>query len=115
VQISATDGVVVMDMQYCLQKILIHHDNLQVLVMVSMKETIIIDKKASAVGECQKAASCEVVWLLYLSKRNRPDIMAAVSFLGMRVKALTMKYQRKLLRVLGYLQGTEYWGDEFIS
>jgi hypothetical protein len=41
--------------------------------------------------------------------------MAAVSFLGMRVKALTMKYQRKLLRVLGYLQGTEDWGDEFIS
>jgi hypothetical protein len=45
--------------------------------------------------------------LLYLSKRARPDIMTAVSFLCTRVTKATAEDKSKLNRVLGYLQRTQ--------
>jgi len=48
-----------------------------------------------------------VASLLYLAKRTRPDLLTAVSFLTTRVAAPTKDDEAKLLRVLGYLNGTK--------
>jgi hypothetical protein len=44
--------------------------------------------------------------LLYISKRARPDILTAVSFLTTRVTTPTIEDNNKLIRVLKYLNGT---------
>ena len=48
--------------------------------------------------------------LLYLSKRVRPDIILAVSFLTTRVQAPNIDDWNKLQRVLKYLNGTQEMG-----
>ena len=48
--------------------------------------------------------------LLYLSKRTRPDILVAVSFLTSRVQVATEQDGAKLTRVLRYLFGTQSLG-----
>ena len=48
--------------------------------------------------------------LLYLSKRTRPDIQVAVSFLTSRVQCATEQDARKATRVLRYLFGTQHLG-----
>ena len=48
--------------------------------------------------------------LLYLSKRVRPDIILAVSFLTTRVQAPDVDDWNKLQRVLKYLNGTQEMG-----
>ena len=48
--------------------------------------------------------------LLYLSKRTRPDILVAVSFLTSRVQVATEQDGAKLTRVLRYLWGTQNLG-----
>lgn len=45
--------------------------------------------------------------LLYLSKRARPDVLTAVSFLTTRVKSPTVEDMSKLVRCLKYLNGTK--------
>jgi hypothetical protein len=47
-----------------------------------------------------------VAQLLYLCKRARPDIMTAVIFLTGRVLEPTVEDEKKLIRVLQYLNGT---------
>ena len=47
-----------------------------------------------------------VAKLLYISKRGRPDIEVAVSFLCRRVSKSTEEDWLKLSRILGYLKGT---------
>jgi hypothetical protein len=44
--------------------------------------------------------------LLYIAKRARPDILTAVSFLTTRVSNPTEEDNKKLIRVLSYLNGT---------
>jgi hypothetical protein len=44
--------------------------------------------------------------LLYISKRTRPDILTAVSFLTTRVREPTEEDEKKLIKVLQYLHGT---------
>ena len=51
-----------------------------------------------------------VAKLLYLSKRTRPDILVAISFLTSRVLVATEQDAIKLLRVLKYLFGTRHMG-----
>ncbi|KAA8497460.1 Copia protein [Porphyridium purpureum] len=48
--------------------------------------------------------------LLYLSKRARPDLLVAASFLTGRVQAPTEQDREKLRRVVQYLQGTRELG-----
>ena len=48
--------------------------------------------------------------LLFLSKRTRPDICVAVSFLTSRVQESTEQDMDKLKRVLRYLLGTKHLG-----
>jgi len=50
-----------------------------------------------------------VAKLLYLGKRGRPDILLPVQSLCTRVKAPTVEDEKKLERVLGYLQLTKCW------
>jgi len=45
--------------------------------------------------------------LLYLSKRVRPDILTAISFLSKRVLTPTEQDKKKLERVLKYIRGTK--------
>jgi hypothetical protein len=45
--------------------------------------------------------------LLYLSKRVRPDILTAISFLSKRVLTPTGQDKKKLERVLKYIRGTK--------
>jgi hypothetical protein len=45
--------------------------------------------------------------LLYISKRARPDILTAISFLTTRVTRPTIEDQKKLIRVLQYLRGSK--------
>jgi hypothetical protein len=45
--------------------------------------------------------------LLYIAKRARPDILTAVSFLTSRVQNPTVEDNKKLMRVLKYLNGTK--------
>jgi len=47
-----------------------------------------------------------VAKLLFVAKRARPDILLTVLFLATRVKNPDLDNWKKLLRVLGYLQGT---------
>jgi hypothetical protein len=47
-----------------------------------------------------------VAKLLFLTKRGRPDILLALSFLTARVKSPDLDDWKKLLRVLGYLKET---------
>jgi hypothetical protein len=54
-----------------------------------------------------------VAKLLYLGKRGRPDILLPVQYLCTRVKGPTMEDERKLERVLGYLQLTKTWTRVF--
>jgi hypothetical protein len=51
--------------------------------------------------------------LLYLSKRARPEIMTAVSYLCTRVDKCTQEDIGKLNRVLGYLKSTKGRGIRF--
>lgn len=51
-----------------------------------------------------------VAKLLYLAKRSRPDILTSVSFLATRVTAPDVVDQRKLVRVMRYLNGTQQLG-----
>jgi hypothetical protein len=51
--------------------------------------------------------------LLYLGKRGRPDILIPIQFLCTRVKSPTVDDERKLERLLGYLQLTKSWTKPF--
>jgi hypothetical protein len=51
-----------------------------------------------------------VAKLLYLSKRARPDILVAVSFLTTRVLCATLEDEMKVTRVVRYLRGTKSLG-----
>ena len=55
----------------------------------------------------RKAFHTMVAKLLYLSKRTRPDIQVAVSYLCTRVTRATSRDTAKLARVLKYLKQTE--------
>lgn len=54
----------------------------------------------------RKSFHSMVAKALYLAKRTRPDILTAISFLTTRVREPTEEDERKLDRVLKYLNGT---------
>jgi hypothetical protein len=57
----------------------------------------------------QKTFHTIMAKLLYLAKRARPDILTATSFLCTRDKQPTKNDQKKLLRVIGYLDATKHY------
>ncbi len=58
-------------------------------------------------ADAQKQFHTIVAKLLYLAKHAHPDILMVTSFLCTRVKSPTKSDQKKLLRVLGYLETTK--------
>jgi hypothetical protein len=73
-----------------------------------------VDKTAAPIVQRAKFHSM-VAKLLYLGKRGRPDILLPVQFLCTRVKAPMVEDEKKLERVLGYLQLTKCWMRVFDS
>jgi len=71
-----------------------------------------VNPEAELIKEKAKFHSI-VAKLLYLGKRGRPDILLPVQFLCTRVKAPNIDDERKLERVLGYLQLTKSWTKVF--
>ncbi len=68
-----------------------------------------VDEDAAVLPEGDRQVFHSVVAkLLYLSKRTRPDILTAVSFLCTRVTKATIEDKKKLEYLLGYLQATKH-------
>jgi hypothetical protein len=61
-------------------------------------------------SERSQAFHSSVAKLLFLTKRARPDILTAVAFLTTRVSESTIDDEKKLMRVLRYLNGTQHLG-----
>jgi hypothetical protein len=67
-----------------------------------------LDSHSQELAQCERQSfhSC-VAKLLYIAIRCRPDILVAVAWLTSRVTHPTQQDQKKLLRVLKYLNGTK--------
>jgi len=72
------------------------------------KDTFVVDECSKKLAENdRKDFHSRTAKLLYLAKRARPDILTVAIFLCTRVQGATVEDQRKLMRVLGYLSGTQ--------
>jgi hypothetical protein len=75
--------------------------------MPARSDIFVVKEDAELLDEARrKKFHTEVAKLLYLSKRARPDILMAVSFLCARVTKATVQDRKKLDYLLGYLKGT---------
>jgi hypothetical protein len=73
-----------------------------------MKDTFVVDECSKKLAENErKDIHSRTAKLLYLAKRARPDILTVAIFLCTRVQGATVEDWRKLMRVLGYLSGTQ--------
>jgi hypothetical protein len=87
---------------------LLEGEEVEIVTSPTTKTTYNVDEKAQRLGdEERKWFHSKTAKLLHLSKRARPDILTAVIFLCTRVQEATREDKEKLLRVLGYLKGTE--------
>ena len=74
-------------------------------------DLFIIDKESVRLNANEKEEFHKVVaQLLFLSTRVRPDIILPVIFLTARVQDPTVQDQKKLTRILSYLNGTKNLG-----
>jgi hypothetical protein len=72
------------------------------------KDTFVVDECSKKLAENdRKDFHSRTANFLYLAKRARPDILTVAIFLCTRVQGATVEDQRKLMRVLGYLSGTQ--------
>jgi hypothetical protein len=102
------EGTATIDMTYFIEKLLESYKNLVARPTPSNKSIFQVSEDAVALREeDRKVFHSVVAKLLYLSKRARPDILTAVSFLCTRVTRATVEDQKKLEYLLGYLQATK--------
>jgi hypothetical protein len=107
--VTLEQGVATIDMTYFVDKLLESYDNLIARATPSNKSIFQVDGDAMVLlEEERKQFHSAVAKLLYLSKRARPDILAAVSFLCTRVTKATIEDKKKLEYLLGYLQATKH-------
>jgi hypothetical protein len=107
--IEIHDHAVIVDMIYYIDQILreIHSVSLASYNTPAVKECFHAKEDSPPLdGVGKQKFHTIVAKLLYLSKRARPDLLTATSFLCTRVKGPTKADQRKLMRLLGYLQST---------
>ena len=72
------------------------------------KDTFVVDECLKKLAESKrKDFHSRTAKLLYLAKRARPDILTVTIFLCTRIQEATVEDQKKLMRVLGYLSGTQ--------
>jgi hypothetical protein len=81
--------------------------SLVVYASLGMKETFVANDEEQQLQESERVFfHSTVAKLLYLSKRARPDILTVVTYLCTRVQNATVGDEKKLVRVLGYWEGT---------
>jgi len=107
--VSLEEGTATIDMTYFIEKLLESYKNLVARTTPSNKSIFQVSEDAVVLQEEERKVFHSVVAkLLYLSKRARPDILTAVSFLCTRVTRATVEDQKKLEYLLGYLQATRH-------
>jgi len=107
-RLTVERGCVILDMRYYLINLLQPYDNLQVKAVPGNRETFMVKNEMEKLDLKKRTLfHSTVAKLLYLSKRARPDIIAVVGFLCMRVKDPTLEDWEKLGKLLGYLKGTK--------
>jgi len=109
-QIQFHQGYAMINMSHFVDKLLqtCGEDDLTEFKCPATKKLFAVDEKATKLTEAErKAFHTNVAKLLYLTKRARPDILTAVSFLCTQVTRATVQDRLKLRRVLGYLKRTK--------
>jgi hypothetical protein len=106
-EIEVTKQGTILDMSFFVKKLL---EGMEVKQFESpgTKDTFVVDECSKKLAENdRKEFHSRTAKLLYLAKRARPDILTVAIFLCPRVQGATVEDQRKLMRVLGYLSGTQ--------
>jgi len=107
--VTLDQGEATIDMTYFVDKLLESYKNIVKRLTPSNKSIFQVDEDAAVLPEVDRKVFHSVVAkLLYLSKRARPDILTAVSFLCTRVTKATINDKKKLEHLLGYLQATKH-------
>jgi len=105
------DGYALIDMTNFIEKLLeTHGADITEYSTPATKDIFTVNEKSVVLSEAdRKDFHTEVAKLLYLTKRARPDVMTATSFLCTRVTKATVQDRVKLRRVLGNLKRTRGW------
>jgi hypothetical protein len=106
-EIEVTKQGTILDVSFFVKKLL---EGMEVKQFESpgMKDTFVVDECSKKLAESdRKDFHSHTAKLLYLAKRARLDILTVAIFLCTRVQGATVEDQRKLMRVLGYLSGTQ--------
>jgi hypothetical protein len=110
--LKTQDGFEIGMQSYIADAIRLYEKKLTEYVTPAKANLFKVDTSAAHMKEKAKFHSM-VAKLLFLGKRGRPDILLPVQFLCTPVKAPTVEDERKLERVLGYLQLTKCWTKVF--
>jgi hypothetical protein len=106
-QIDVQDEGTVLDMWFCVKKLLAEAD-VKLSASPGNHNLLIVNEDAQRLNEEeQKYFHSTMANLLYLAKRARPDILTVVIFLCTQVQYTTVEDREKLERVLGYIKGTQ--------
>ncbi len=105
IQLELVKGCVKIDMRSYIERILKGFDNIKTYQGPADNRlfTVTLDEEKLGVVDA-KCFHMLVAKLLYLSRRARPDIIAAVSFLCTRVKEPTVQDREKMFHLIGYLK-----------
>lgn len=107
--VELQDHKIVLDMEYFTQQLLLLFTDIKQYHTPAVKECFQLRESPKLDTAGQKTFHTIVAKLLYLAKRDRPDILTATSFLCTRIKEPTKIDQQKLLRVIGYLETTKHY------
>jgi hypothetical protein len=106
-QIKFLGDHVTMDMIHYIETMLMALQNMKEFSTPADKDIFVVDEQAKVLTEVErKRVHTLVAKLLFLSKRARPEISTATSFLCTRVTKATEEDKRKLFRLMGFLHGT---------
>jgi hypothetical protein len=101
--------VVTISMNYYISEFLKNFLNLRAYPSPATEHLYDIDSESALLTEVERQSFHSLVAkLLYLSKRIRPDLLLATSFLSTRVTKATLEDVIKLRRVAGYLMKTQH-------
>ena len=107
-QIKLFDGYTTIDMIHYIEKMLTEVNSEKTFATPATKKIFDVDETAVVLNEEErKKFHTLVAKILFLSKRARPEISTANSFLCTRVTKATVEDKRKLYRLLGFLRGTK--------
>ena len=106
-QIKFQEDCVTIDMIHYIETMLASLQNEKEYSTPANKDIFVVDEKAKVLTEAErKRVHTLVAKLLFLSKRARPEISMATSFLCTRVTKAMEEDKRKLFHLMGFLHGT---------